>query len=232
MAIVKVQSVIGNGATLVLNSVVVGNTLIYIDSYLRAVSTGLAPATPADSNGTFAVAKAGTPAFFTGAPDDVGTAIWVEQNAAAGTHTVTPEVESGHKGTLVEFSGLLTSGVFDIATDAKTSDGTQTSQVTGTTGTTTQADELVIISLCLAASGGLANVALTDPVAGFTTLQISQNDASDIAMMHAFKVISATGTQSATFNWVDTEAAQASHAAIATFKAAASGDTLMMQAVF
>lgn len=232
MAIVKVQSVTGTGATLVLNGVAPGNTLIYIDSYIRAISTGLAAATPADSNGTFTVARAGTPAFFTGGPDDIGTAIWVEQNAAAGTHTVTPEVETGHKGTLVEFSGLLTSGVFDVANDAKTSDSTQTSQVTGTTGATAQADELVIISLCLAASAGLANVALTDPVSGFTTLQVSQNDATDIAMMHAFKVISAIGTQAATFNWVDTEAAQGSHAAIATFKAALAGGVVNLGTSF
>ena len=213
-----VQSVTGTGATLVLNNVVAGNTLICTDSYFRTPSNGIAASTPTDSNGTLSIASADVPATFTGgAVDDIGVGIWVEGNAAAGTHTVTPQALSSHFGTLAEYSGL-TASPFDVAKSAVTNNGSQTSQVTGTTAATAQAQELVVIGLCLAAASGVTNVGLTDPVSGFTTLQVQLNDSTGLAGMHAFKIISATGTQSATFNWTDSEANQGSHGAIATFK--------------
>mgnify|MGYP000461560725 CR=1 FL=1 len=51
------------------------------------------------------------------------------------------------------------------------------------------------------------------------------DDASDVATFHAYKIVAATGTQSATFNWTDSEANQFAGANIATFKAAAAAST-------
>ena len=58
MAITLVQSVTGNGATLVLNGVAAGNALFLIDSYFRSASSGVGEAVPTDSNGTFLAASA------------------------------------------------------------------------------------------------------------------------------------------------------------------------------
>ncbi len=209
MAITKVQSVTGVGATLVLNGVVAGNALFLLESYLRVGGTSAAAATPTDSNGTFSISSADTTIVLGG--DFIGAAIWHEQNAAAGTHTVTPATGLTYNCTLVEFSGLATSGLLDVAKSAGTSNFSGTSQVTGTTATT------ALIVLCLGVGTGNSNVGLTDPVTNYTALQLIQNDASDLATHHSFRVLAATGTQSATENWTDNEAGQTSMACIATF---------------
>lgn len=229
MAITLVQSVTGSGATLVLNGVAAGNALFLIDSYFRNVSTGVSEPAPTDSNGTFLIARADVPSI---SGHDIGVGIFYEANAASGTHTVTPQANDTHLTTLVEFSGLVTSGLFDASVAAQNGSGTGTSQATGTTGVTAQADELSIIAFCMGAGTGSANVGLTDPVTNYITLQIGQNDASSVAMMHAYRVLSATGTQSATFTWTVSDAAQWWQAAIATFKAAAtSGSPIVSPSV-
>src|SRR5258708_39794694 len=119
MVILKVQAVPGAGAKLVLNGVAAGNSLFLIESYLRVGGTSAAAATPTDSNGTFAISSADTTIVLGG--DFIGAAIWHEQNAAAGTHTVTPASGLTFNCTLSEFSGLATSGLFDVAKSAGTS---------------------------------------------------------------------------------------------------------------
>lgn len=220
MAVVKVQSATGNGATIVLNGVATGNCLILQTSYFRSTSTAAAETTPTDSNGTFAVGIAATPAVWTG--KDTGASIFYESNTASGTHTVTPQANSSHVQSLVEYSGLITSSPLDQATSNKSS-ADHTTLDTGTTGTTAQNDELVIIGHGLAAAGGSADVGYTDPVSGFTTVYRQPDDATSVAALQAYQVISAIGTQTATFNWTAHESDMASQAVIATFKAQAGG---------
>lgn len=222
MAISKVQSVTGSGATIALNGVTAGNALTLQMTYLRFATTGARAATPTDTNGTF-TASAGDvnplPAVFGGGDSGIGT--WIEENTASGTHTVTPEADSIIHCTLCEWSGLATSSSLDVAKSASTIGSNQTSQVTGTTATTAQAAELALITLNTGAAIGVANIGLTDPVTNYTTLQVLNDTNTDIAVMHNFRVLSATGTQAATYNWTDTENNQVSIANIATFKAAA-----------
>lgn len=144
------------------------------------------------------------------------------ENVAATAHSVTPQnfgAGNQHR-TLTEFNGLTVSSSLDVKASASISGTNHTSQGTSTTGTTSVANELVVIICSLAASPGAANVGWTDPVSGFTTLQVASNDSTDVAGLHSFKVISATGTQSATHNWTDTSASQSSIALIGTFKEA------------
>ena len=223
MAIVAVQTVTGTG-NLTLNGVAAGNLLIAWQSIFRATSTQAAVGTPTDSVGAnFSVAIAGVPAFLFSSSWDVGVGIFYKQNAESGTHTVTPEAASNDHGTLSEFSGMSTTGALDVSIAAKTENTSHTSRTTGTTGTTAQADELICIGHSLGGFNGAVDVGYTDPVSGFTTVQKVINDASDLAMFHAYKIASATGTQSATFNWTATETTISSHAAIATFKGTAAG---------
>ena len=223
MALTKVQSVTGAGATLVLNGVAANNALTFQESSFDN-SSGTALATPTDSNGTFTIASADAGTQATG----LGFAlvgIWYNQAAAAGTHTVTPQARNGYNGTLTEWSGLATSGMLDVAKSAGSGAGGQTSQATGTTSATAQADELVLICLSVGATPGAANIGLTDPVSTFTTLQVVNDDAGNIGTMHSWKETAATGTQSATFNWTDNSATETTMGCIATFKVAATADT-------
>lgn len=225
MAIAKVQSVSGNGATLVLNGVAAGNALIYVSAYNRQPGTGVAETTPTDSNGTFAASSNDAAVQVTSISNfDIGASIFHEQNAAAGTHTVTPQANTIHNCSVTEFSGLLSSGMFDVAKSAKSIVGSQTSQVTGTTLTTAQANELEVIGLAILQSTGGNPIGLTDPVAGTTTLKLDQNTTTDIGDQQAFKVLSSVGTVSETFNWTTVDASTGSFGCIATFKGTLSTD--------
>jgi len=217
MAITVVQSVTAGSGTLTLNGVAAGNTLLFFQSFFRNVSTGAGLTAPTDTNGTFSTSSAGTPATFGG--HDVGIGLFHQYNVASGTHTVTPNATSDWNATLIEVSGLVTASALDVTTNAKTDSSAHTSQVTGTTASTAQSSELVIIGCTLGASTGASDVGWTDPVSGFTTLFKVSDDSIDVATFHAYKTISSIGTQSATFNWTNNDASNASHAAIATYKA-------------
>ena len=106
-----------------------------------------------------------------------------------------------------EYSGILTSGYLDKTASAN---GQSTSPSTGTTDTTTQADELWIGAT---ASGGANNQ--TSPTNGFTLMDGVKNVAISNAYLE--KIVSATGTANS-----GTTASNASWAGcIATFKASA-----------
>ena len=222
MAIVAVQTVTGTG-NLTLNGVAAGNLLVAMQSSYRGSTTTTAIAVPTDTGGTFVGGISGVGAVFAATNDTAIQGIFYEVNASSGTHTVTFELNCGNNKTLSEFSGMATASVLDVSQPALTSHSDITSQVTGTTGTTAQADELIIIALALAAPGGANPVGFTNPVSGFTTLNVVQNDLSDIATFHAYKIVSATGTQTATFNWTSHESNMGAHAAIAAFKGTAAG---------
>jgi hypothetical protein len=226
VAIALTQSVTGNGATLTLNGVASDGLLTLQDSYFRIGSSTAEPV-PTDTQGTWSVGSSGTAALIGGGFS--GTGIFYQKKASAGVHTVTPEANQSHNATLCEWSGVNTVSPLDVSANAKTDNFSGTSQATGTTASTSQADEIVLISLGLSCSVGVADVGFTDPVPGYTTLQKVVNDLIDVGTFHAYKVIAEFGTQSATFNWTDTEANQCSGAAIATFKAT-SVSSLMGQA--
>jgi hypothetical protein len=237
MGIAKVQAVTGAGATIALSGVVAGNTLVLLSSFFRSTRTGAAAATPTDSaGGTWLAGVTPAAASFNGGANDVGVGIFVLENAAAGTHTATPENASTHHNTLLEFSGLALSGTRDASASGTSASTDHTSRTTGTTGSPAQDEELVLIVHAMAALFGVADVGYTDPVTGYTTEQKVVNDTSDLAMMHAWKLISAAAAQSATFAWTQHEAEMSSQAAILTLKAPSpppAGPTnLMAQAIF
>lgn len=213
MPATKVQSVTGGGATLVLNGVAAGNMLTVQDSYFRSASTGVAEAIPTDSNGTFLRSNADVP--IVAVSGDVGVGIFHQLNAAAGTHTVTPQANTTHNTTLTEWSRPT---AFDVGKSAGDNAGNETSQVTGTTAVTAQADELVLICLAVVASGGANPMGTVDPVAGFITLQLVDNDQTSVATHHSYKNATSIGAQSATENWTQHEASMGCMANIATFK--------------
>lgn len=107
---------------------------------------------------------------------------------------------------IAEYSGLLAGGPDKTASAA--SAGTATSQSTGTTAATTQADELVLAAMGLNGSaGGFANT--------WTNSFLQQ--AALVRSTWAHRIVTATGTFETTEGWTTTQRAAA---AIATFKAA------------
>lgn len=215
MAITLVQSVTGTGATLTLNGVVGSNLLTVIDSYFRNPGTSLAEAVPTDTNGTFFAASNPTPQ--NPGSFDAGVGIFYAANCASGTHIVTPEANTTHHTILAEWSGMATVSPFDVQASGK-NQGVGTSQSTGTTAAKAQAVELALISFAMGDTGaGSLNVALTDPVTNYTTLQIGHNDQSDIAFEQAYQILNAVGAESATFNWTVSAGSQFWAANIALF---------------
>jgi len=210
-----------------LNGVAAGNFLAAIQSYYRGSTTGIAPSTPTDTNGTFSIAKAPTPLLVTfgGGDQDIGTALWYEENAASGTHTVTFQTVTSGDVTVAEFSGLATSSSLDNVGNNAQAEDAGTSQVTGTSGTTAQADELAIIGITMGAAGGSGDVGWTDPPTNHIKIGTSiwANDFSGLAGLHAYRILTSVGTYSGTFNWTYSELEQGRQALIQMFKAAAAG---------
>ncbi len=224
MAVGRVQSATGNGATVTLNGVVANNGIIYQDSYFRNPTTGATQTTPTDTNGTFVASSNDAP--LVAASLDIGCCEFHEQAAASGTHTVTPQANTLHHTTISEISSAAASGLFDVAKSAQDATASHLSQPTGTTSATAQADEISFITVALLQATGGNPVGFTDPVATYTTLQIASDTSNDIGIMHSFKVLNATGTQTATFNWTTVDATVcASMGCIATFKGAVVADT-------
>jgi hypothetical protein len=219
MAISFVKKVTGNAATIAVTSVTAGNFLSLQTTYYRGTRTGAAETVPTDTNGTASTAVAGIPGTITGGVDEAGASIFYVQNAAAGTHTLTPQNNSGKNYTLIEWAGAATSGVFDVSSRASTNTAAHTAGPTNSTGTTATADALALASIGLGASPGSTDVGFTDPVAAsFSTQSKIVNDAGDIGTFHISKILVSTGVYWATYAWTDNEATQGSNRVIAIFK--------------
>jgi hypothetical protein len=210
-----VQSTTCSSGTCVLNGVTAGNTLILVQSFYRNTTTGAALATPTDSAGTFSASLTPTPGLFLSA-HDTGLGVFHELNAASGTPIVTPNNTTAWYASLLEVSGLVSASVVNVTASDTSTQTQHNSQVTGTTSATAQPKEMVIIAFASASSPGVSNLALTDPVSGFTAIQKVNDKASEIGAMHSYKFTTTTGTQSAQFDFTDRSSNHRSQGGIAT----------------
>jgi hypothetical protein len=140
------------------------------------------------------------------------------------SHTVTATSSSGasdtyFEGNFTEFSGTLSSAALDKTGSIGHGSGTTTSTVS--TGTnTTQADELVIV--CIAVNSNDTTINITDPPSGYTSIGVNQDGNATIGYEAAYKIITATGTQTATWTF-DSTTSDGDAAVIATYKSATGG---------
>ena len=146
--------------------------------------------------------------------------LWKGENATGGATTVT--LTSGNSTgnyiawSVSEYSGILTSASQDQTVTAISTTAVTTS-ASGSTGTTTQADELVVA--CGSFSENDVNLNITTPTTGYTN-RARENDASTIqGQDFSDKIVSSTGTQSA--SWTHDSAITG--VIVATFKASAGG---------
>lgn len=145
----------------------------------------------------------------------------VVQAGDSATVTFTPSVSDAVAGGVLEYSGLTATPLDKTASN--TTNSSATSIATGTTATTAQADELLIVVVGPHAGNNHPWV-LSSWTAGYTS-QIEEpeglNGASSAACHIGDRIVSATGTYAATGTW--SPASSDAGAAIATFRIAAAG---------
>lgn len=217
------SSLAGNDMQVTLNSVVAGNCIILVCSYLDVNQAASAvPATPTSGNGTFQLASA--PACQNGSSIGTGSPIFFIPNCNAGTHLLTFNPHS-HAGALYsKCSALEISGLTATPLDKATSNGSSAaaSSTTGNTNTTTalaQASELVIVSLAISAGTGLANAGISSPAtASYTALFAFQDTSTEVGAQHSYKEPGVTTGQIGTWTWTADATMQNWQGNIATFK--------------
>lgn len=159
----------------------------------------------------------------TGAGHSMGVIAFAANVASSGTFTITINHASGTGNyvvaTAAEFTGLASSPADQSATASDP--GPQANDATVTSGATTQADEVVVAVAAVAVSGS-TNIAITTP-AGFTNLAVEQNHNAHCGGSADFKIVAATGAQTAAWshNDVGSSADDGWTAAVLTLKATA-----------
>ena len=118
-----------------------------------------------------------------------------------------------------ELSGLVTATPLDVSASTTTAGGA-TSLPSGTTATTTQADDYVIVAYGI---GQVTNT-ITGYTSGYTQQDVVTESANSTTCVVAFHETASTGTQSCTAT--TTTVAYPSGASIAAFKVAAGGPTV------
>lgn len=151
--------------------------------------------------------------------------------ASSGTFTVSFNTQvngSYYACGAVAFSSAASSSALDVHTSAATTAANQSSQGTGTTGTTAQADSVAVTAVSVKNNANITSLSVT----GYTVTASQADGVNHAVGGLAYKILSATGTQTATWTYGATSGgASNSHAAvIAVYKGAASTATLMGQA--
>lgn len=176
----------------------------------------------------------------TGVTDTAGGNTWaVDVSASANTrtvsicsvflntailtsHTITATLSgmstSGNTWWLEEFSGVLSASFLDKTATAAWASGTAADS--GTTATTTQADEVAITGFCWGAAGAT----FTDS-SGYSAFTTGVQTSSSMSGMSKYLIVSATGAQREQAT-VDSASGEG---AIATYKAAAATQVLYSQ---
>lgn len=137
--------------------------------------------------------------------------------AASNTATVTSSSgasDTYFNGNLLEFSGTLSAAALDVT--ANSPHGAAGTTCTPTTGSTAQADELVVA--CISVSSSTANVNVNDPPSGYTSIGVNQDSNATIGYQASYKIVSAIAAQSATWTFNATTVGDVG--VIATYKAA------------
>lgn len=140
-------------------------------------------------------------------------------NFAAGTYC---------EGNVSEFSGLTTTP-FDVSAGNQYNTSPGTTSLAVTTATTTQADELVIA--CIVTNNNDTTTNVSDPPTGYTSIGVRSDDTVTIGYEAAYKIVSATGAQTATWTFDALALGDLGGAAVvATYKAATTDTNLAGQA--
>lgn len=187
-----------------LTGVTAGNLLIMPVQWLNPANSSppVAPSGWSVAIDPTGFATVGFPGYFT------GTAIYYQANTAGGSISAT--VNTGGSGgwalqaIIAEFSGYATTSPLDQFTSSGTGSSV-TSGNTGTTGTTVQATELVIVSLCAAGlSSNTANGISSPATSGYTAIDVEEDATAHAPGQSSYKEIVSAGTQTGAWTWTQT----------------------------
>lgn len=199
--------------TTTLTGVTSGNLLVVICHWVMNAASGN-PTIDATSTGWQQAVQAG-PVVTTNSAWINGTSIFYLANAGAGSNSLKLNWASTARMRTImcEVSGAATSGVVD-----KTSTNTSTSATTlsTTTAATTWATEISFAACSASAFTGNSAIGLTDPPTGYISIAVNQDTNTYAATECAYLIVSATGTQTA--SWSFSAGAAEMTVAIATFK--------------
>lgn len=208
----------GNNVTPTLTGVTAGNLLI-VTCY--GARLGVTASPPAPAGWAKALNATWVTANFSGY--NSGVEIYYQEAASSGAASCSLDaVESNAalRARPYEFAYTGTSLLDKISTNSAATPGA-TGGDSGTTATTSQANELVIAVFTIANVLQSATQGISDPPSGFTTLDVSQTSFTTGCGEAAYKEVSATGAQLAT--WTSSGAAGEWMGGIATFRGAGGG---------
>lgn len=194
-----------------------GNTVIVMISGWQD-PTGYAPGTISDNQGnTYQLAAENG---CDGGPGNhlcYAGIYYAENISSSGTFTITvdpPNTGNYIEWQAIEVSGLATSGAKDKTT-SDSGGGIASDAAVGPTAATTVADELVIAVTSVSQSD--TNLNITTP-SGYTQIGLNNDANATIGYQSSYKIISSTGTQSASWSHDNNTSNDEWAAAIATFK--------------
>jgi hypothetical protein len=207
----------GNNVTPTLAGVTAGNLLIVTAFGARL---GVTSSPPAPAGWTKAINATWVAANFSGY--NSGAEIYYKENASSGSNSCSLDmVESNAalRAVMSEWAYTGTSLLDKISSNSAATTG-GTSGDSGTTATTSQANELVIAVMTTSNVLQSASSGITDPPAGYASLDVSQTSFSTGCGEACYKEVAATGTQTAAWTWTPTGEWMG---VIATFKGAGGG---------
>jgi hypothetical protein len=152
-------------------------------------------------------------------PAGAGVALlWAAQNVnSSGTYTITfGGAASNNYGCLagIAFSGVATSGALDVSDADNSSTAGHTSLTTGPTGTLAVADSLVLTTFM-----GIDSIVYTGlTISGYTAVALETDGTTVMPGGIAYKIVSSTAAQSATWSWTTNNSTNTDAAVIAVYK--------------
>ena len=229
MAIAIVQSnnpapASGVQGSTALTGVTAGNALVLVMTTLDFSGTAVGPiSTPTDSQGAKVWCNYQPAVVTASTGDKLAVVFYVFANVGAGSHTVTPGMLGVAANTqsiltLHEVSGLGPTPIIDGFATANTVPGaSNTSQVSGTTATLTQASQLALIGVTHSTGTGFAGAGYTAPT-GFTQSNVSNDGTVTAPGELAYQILSSTSAISATWTFVADATMRGIIGAIATIR--------------
>lgn len=193
-----------NGVTIAsrtITGVTAGNLLTATVACASVANTSPVPALPTPTGWTAAIAPTGS----TGIDAYRGIcAIYYKENAASGSHTIdfsggaALPTDSYAEITIEEWSGIVTAGALDVVSNSALA----TPQTAGTSGTTAATAVATSVHIAVGVPGGGSQSALSSPATtGYTAIDTSASNAVNTAYDASYKILSATGAQTASWTW-------------------------------
>jgi hypothetical protein len=173
-----------------------GNTAFLTVGHFRAAGTA-APSSIVDSNGNTPANDQSTGDSFANNTRASISSIPLTVAGAGHSWTINFASTTYVEGNVSEF-GDVEASPFDVGA-GQGYGANNVSSNTATTAVTAQADELVIV--CAGMNHSDANCNVSHPPTGYTVIDVQQDSTVVVGYEAAYKYVSATGTQSVTWNF-------------------------------